>query len=56
MVFDTPAAAAACLNVAPLERAVKNLTLTSAGFGFRPTCTLRDHQEACIVSDLALTG
>jgi hypothetical protein len=36
-VRDTPAAAAACRNVAPLARAVKNRARTSADFGFRPT-------------------
>ena len=56
VVRDTPAAAAAWFNVAPLDRAVKNLTLTSAGFGFRPMRLLQDHLEVHIVSDLALTG
>jgi hypothetical protein len=36
VVLDTRAAAAACLNVAPLARAVKNTARTSAGFGFLP--------------------
>ncbi|MBV9594352.1 MAG: hypothetical protein JO147_11245 [Actinobacteria bacterium] len=36
VVLDTCAAAAACLNVAPLARALKNTDRTSAGFGFLP--------------------
>jgi hypothetical protein len=40
VVFDTPAAATACFNVAPLARAVKNLIRTSADFGFLPNVLL----------------
>jgi hypothetical protein len=57
-VRDTPAAAAACRNVAPLARAVKNLARTAAGFGFRPTPDLLDdHQvRSGWPPDLAMTG
>jgi hypothetical protein len=45
VVFDTPAAATACFNVAPLARAVKNLARTSADFGFLPNAHLHRSQE-----------
>ena len=40
-----PAAAAACFSVAPDALVRKNLTRTSAGFGFRPIPTSKIAQE-----------
>jgi hypothetical protein len=57
VVFDTPAAATACFNVAPLARAVKNLARTSADFGFLPTAHLhRSLRRSEWRADLAMIG
>lgn len=57
-VRETPAAAAACRNVVPLARALKNRARTSADFGFRPTHDLlADHRVRSLWAlVIALTG